>query len=294
MTMTDQEREVFDELEVRIRAILPTEYQDNYEDVQPVSMGSAGLKYGRDGKVAWDEIWGTFCDLAMAGGPPHKGKLLEPGAPTDTEAYREVVKEICRGIDLVADLPAKTAPTPGWVRVTCESVGMAGWMARAIAMENVSARCEGKYLDLPAGPDYRVEKEIKNVITAIAKTGHYWLDHMWASQQKFIGNLFLEMAAESPLVQPALVESEALAAAIAEKTGMRRSVHRYAGWVGLECSSVKLAIWMMRALVASNVFSRREDMVLFVAVNAAVDPDGEIVARAVRRVRGFAVEQRIV
>src|SRR3954470_4237319 len=88
----------FEALESRIRTILPEEYQDTYEDVQPVSMGSAGLKYAPDGKVAWDEIWATFCDLAMAGGPPHKGVLLEPGSSsaieTDPERYRLVVEEI--------------------------------------------------------------------------------------------------------------------------------------------------------------------------------------------------------
>jgi hypothetical protein len=41
---------------------------------------------------------------------------------------------------------------------------------------------------------------------------------------------------------------------------------------------------MMRALVAGNVLSRREGTVLFVPVNAATDPRGTIVARAVERV----------
>jgi hypothetical protein len=41
---------------------------------------------------------------------------------------------------------------------------------------------------------------------------------------------------------------------------------------------------MMRALVASNVLSRREGSVLFVPVNAATDPNGTIVAGAVERV----------
>src|SRR6476469_8241662 len=90
--------EKFEEFESRLKTILPDEYQDSYDDVQPVSMGSAGLKYDRDGKVAWDEIWGSFCDLAMAGGPPHKGTLLEPAAPEEIEAhpnrYRWVVEEI--------------------------------------------------------------------------------------------------------------------------------------------------------------------------------------------------------
>src|SRR5690242_6291024 len=89
-------------LEHRIKTILPEQYQDCYDDVQPVSMGSAGLQYGKDGKVAWDEMWDSFCDLAMAGGPPHKGLLLEPGSASDIEAqrdlYRAVIEEIRRGV----------------------------------------------------------------------------------------------------------------------------------------------------------------------------------------------------
>ena len=81
MTRTVVDRRALEALEVRLRAILPEEYQDDYEAVQPVSMGSAGLKYGADGKVAWNEIWATFCDLAMAGGPPHRGTLLSRGPP---------------------------------------------------------------------------------------------------------------------------------------------------------------------------------------------------------------------
>ena len=45
---------------------------------------------------------------------------------------------------------------------------------------------------------------------------------------------------------------------------------------------------MMRALVASNVLSRREGTVLFVPVNAVTDPDGTIVAGAVERVHRCA------
>ena len=64
-------------------------------------------------------------------------------------------------------------------------------------------RCEGELLDLPAGPAYRVEKEIKNVITVIAKTCHYWMGHMWRTERRAIGELFAVMARESPLVEPA-------------------------------------------------------------------------------------------
>src|SRR5262245_40412615 len=161
-------------------------------------MGSAGLKYDRDGRVAWDEIWQSFCDLAMAGGPPHKGQLLEPASPEriaqQPERYQQVAGEICRGVAMVTGLPVEPSPQPGWITVACDSDGMAGWLLRAITMENVSARTDEAMLDLPAGPDYRIDKEIKNVVTVIAKTCHYWSGHMWRFEQRAIGELFTAMS----------------------------------------------------------------------------------------------------
>src|SRR5262245_9706869 len=119
-------------LESRIDAILPETYQDCYEDVHPTAMGSAALRLGCDGRVAWNEMWTSYCDLAMAGGPPHKGMLLEPGAPTEIDAqaerYSEVVTEICRGVQMVTGLEAHASPVHGWVRVACLTHGMAGWL----------------------------------------------------------------------------------------------------------------------------------------------------------------------
>lgn len=303
--MRPEDEEALRVLEFRLRTILPAEYQDSYEDVQPVSMGSAGLKYGSDGKVAWDEIWGTFCDLAMAGGPPHKGSLLEPGSRADIAAepacYQEAVNEICRGVNLVTGLVAVPDATPGWARVDCESEGMADWLVRAIVMENVSTRFAGKSLYLPAGPAYRLEKEIKNVITAIAKTCHYWEDHMWSSQQREIIGLFELMERESPLVQPALPEDhdqvegqEKMAGIIGEATGLQALPHRYQSWVGLECPSVHFAIWMMRALVVSNVLARREGTALFVPVNPSSDAGGERASQAVIRIHRFALARNVL
>src|SRR5436190_16581349 len=121
-------------LEARLTALLPQEYQDAYEDVEPAPMGSAALKYAADGSVAWDEIWQSFCDLAMAGGPPHKGALLEPGSAAaiddEPERYREVIAELCRGVGMVTGLPVDPSPHPGWIRVACDSEGMAGWLLR--------------------------------------------------------------------------------------------------------------------------------------------------------------------
>lgn len=308
MSKNSESQKAFEQLQLRLKTILPEEYQDCYEEVQPVSMGSASVKYGPDGKVAWDEMWDTYCDLAMAGGPPHKGVLLEPGASAEIEAqpdrYREVVEEICRGIGLTTGLGAAQSATAGWIRVECETQVAAEWLVRAIVMENVSAKYAGTALELPAGPAYRVEKEVKNVITAISKTCHYWFDHMWESEQKTIEKLFAKMEAESPLIQPApsndgaLTDAQRLRTQLADKireaTGLVASQHEYAGWLGFHCPDVRAAIWMMRALVASNVLARREGTVLFVPVNGATDPEGETVSRCLAGIHGFAVAQHVL
>ncbi len=280
-------------LEARLQTILPELYQDCYEDVQAVSMGSASLKYDKNGKVAWDEMWGSFCDLAMAGGPPHKGTLLRPGTAVEIDAephrYQEVVREICRGIALVADLKAKLSKFPGWLRVECGDEVMAEWLVRAIVMENISAHGEGAAVFLPAGPAYRIEKEIKNVVTVMAKTCHYWVDHMWMSQQRRIAALFAAMAVETPLLGPPFPEtaclteghhSEDLGPAIYRQVGFQ-ATGQLQGWLGLACPSVSAAIWIMRGMVASNVLSRREGTTLFVPLNEKNDPSGKRVAQTV-------------
>jgi sirohydrochlorin cobaltochelatase len=294
MTVDVAVHQALEALDARLKTLLPAEYQDVYEDVQPTPMRSAGLKYDADGQVAWDQIWGSFCDLAMAGGPPHKGTLLEPGTEeainAEFDRYDEVAEEICRGIRLVTGLRAYISPTPGWISVACQGDAMAGWLMRAIVMENVAARRRGAILELPAAPHFRLEKEIKNVITVVAKTCHYWLGHTPQDQQQAIAELFVTMAGESPLIEPDLSTGlktrryDSIAALIHRDTGLRVSSHRYAGWLGIECPSVRVAVWMMRALVATNVLSRREGTVLFVPVNAQTDPKGTIVARAAEHI----------
>ena len=302
--MNAEARYTLDALEARIKTLLPEQYRDSYETVQPTPMRAAGLKYDADGQVAWDQIWGSFCNLAMAGGPPHKGALLEPGTEAAIDAdfgrYDVVADEICRGITLATGLRAYVSPTPGWVSVTCHSDVMAGWLLRAIVMENVAVHRRGSILELPAAPHFRLDKEIKNVVTVIAKTSHYWLGHMPREQQQAIGELFTALAAEVPLVEPDLAcpDDHEAAAVIASRMhreiGLGRSRHRYAGWVGVECASVRVAVWMMRALVASNVLSRREGQVLFVPVNASTDPTGAIVSDAVAHVYQCASARSVV
>jgi len=308
-TMNPKDEKALSALDNRVRRILPARYQECYDEVRPVSMGTAGLKYGADGKVAWDEIWGSFCDLAMAGGPPHKGTLLEACSPAEADAgrdlHRQVVNEICRGIAMAAELAANPSNVAGWVSVECFTESMAEWLVRAIVMENVSAFLDGYVVDLPAGPHFRIEKEIKNVVTVAAKTSHYWLEHMERVQHLEIGNLFLEMAVDCPLIQPALVGhgfdpdddrvlKQKMAQKLRQEIGLQTSDHQYAGWLGVECRGIGAAIWMMRALVASNIQSRREGTVLFLPVNPMRDPSGNLVFQSFEQIHRFAVERGVI
>lgn len=297
--VSEEDRGALADLDARIKAILPEEYQDSYQDVQPVSMGSAGLKYSSDGRVAWDLIWGSFCDLAMAGGPPHKGTLLEPGSPDEInesrDRYAQVTDEICRGITMTTNLPAHESPDAGWVRLTCVNEAQASWLVRAIVMENVSARCSGVSLDLPAAPTYQLHKQIKNVVTVIAKTCHYWTEHMSRAQQRQIGELLSGMSVDTPLITPALATAAthtdaraAMADVIRSRTGLRVTDAHYTGWLGVDCPDVRAAVWMMRALVVNNILARREGTALYVPVNAAEDPGGVAVANCLSRVHELA------
>lgn len=285
-------------LDARLAVLLPPLYRERYQDMQPVPMRSAPFVYDSDGQVAWDRMWQGFCDLAMAGGPPHKGRWLAPGAleaiAAGPERQDAVVDEIRRGIALATGLDARPADTPGWVPVACYGEAMADWMARAIVMENVAARRTRVHLHLPAAPDFRVEKEVRNVITVVAKTSHYWVDHMPPSQQAAIRALFHEMSLEGPVVPAAYGDAATpdaaatLAAALTTATGLAAAPAATPGWVALPCASVDAAIWMMRALVAHNVLARREETALLVPAHASVDPGGAIVASRVARVRSLA------
>jgi hypothetical protein len=165
--------------------LLPPRYR-NGKGVSAAPMGSAPMRYTEDGDVAWDEMWTGFCDLALAGGPSHRSTLLEPVTPMEAQAdaagYERVVAEIERGLRLVTGLPTRRSQTPGWVGLQCEDEEMALWLLRAIVVENVCVRREGATLFFPAGPDFRLDAEIKNVITAVAKTNHYWKEHCFTVQ----------------------------------------------------------------------------------------------------------------
>jgi hypothetical protein len=57
---------------------------------------------------------------------------------------------------------------------------MATWLVEAIVEENVAAQARDTSLLVPTGEHFQLTGEIKNAITAVAKTTHYWDDHVGA------------------------------------------------------------------------------------------------------------------
>jgi hypothetical protein len=140
-------------------------------------MSAAPFLWTADGRPDWGSMWTSFCELALYGGPPHRGPDSALRAPTGGSAAAEMLGEMRRGIWETARLYAEPAP-PGWLAITCESPTMAAWMCAAIILENVDARVEDDRLLVPAGPGYTLEDEVKSIITVVAKTHHYWTAHV--------------------------------------------------------------------------------------------------------------------
>lgn len=143
-------------------------------------MASAPFVWREDGRPDWRAMWESFCDLALHGGPPHRGAeqaLRGPqgdgdGAASDPAMVAETRRGIWETTGLFSELQS-----PGWIAITCESRAMAQWLGAAIALENVEARVDGDRLLLPAGPRFQLEDEVKSLVTVVAKTHHYGAVH---------------------------------------------------------------------------------------------------------------------
>ncbi len=124
-------------------------------------------------------------------------------------------------------------------------------------------------------PTFRVEKEIKNVVVALAKSSHYWDGHLTAAQQSLAAEGVWEAAtpseaAANPSEYEAAVrevENSLLAARLPT------SPRRYVGWVGVETGSEEDAVWLLRAVLVEQVLARREGKVLYLPVGATPSSD---------------------
>jgi sirohydrochlorin cobaltochelatase len=148
------------------------------DDATP-GMGAAELRFRPDGTVHWGAMWQDFCELALTGGPPVRNTMLTSAVrfPTRDLPAHEVAAEIARGIAETTALAVTDWSQPGWLGFACDDERMAVWVAAAIIIENVVARFAGRTVYVPVAADWRLNSEIKNIITAVAKTCHYWAEH---------------------------------------------------------------------------------------------------------------------
>jgi sirohydrochlorin cobaltochelatase len=142
-------------------------------------MAAAPFVWRADGRPDWGAMWSSFCELALFGGPPHRGpdSALAAGASRPAGADTDAVAEIRRGLLETTGLYSEPAGA-GWLAVTCESPKMAAWLCATIILENVAARCDEERLLVPADPGFALMDEVKSVITVVAKTHHYWTAHV--------------------------------------------------------------------------------------------------------------------
>ena len=83
-----------------------------------------------------------------------------------------------------------------------------------------------------------------------------------------------------------------LTASVHATTGLRCYLPHQSDWLGAKVHDLKPAIWLMRALVV-GVLARREDDVVFAAVNPIADPCGEALAERIRTAYRHGVARNI-
>ena len=157
------------------------ELMDHHGDpIVDTPMSAAPFTYRDDGRPDWGEMWQGFCELALYGGPPHRGAgaaLETPVAAPGEVVEDAMIAETVRGIAETTGLTAVPA-AGGWLSVECGSKRMAAWLSAVIILENVDARAEGALLFVPGGHGFELKDQVKSVITVVAKSFHYWQEHI--------------------------------------------------------------------------------------------------------------------
>ncbi len=143
-------------------------------------MAAAPFVFRDDGTPDWSTMWQGFCELALYGGPSHRGEdeaLEKPTTATDEIVEDDMIDEIRRGVLETTGLSALPAPG-GWLAIRCDSKRMAAWLCATIILENVDARSEDDTLYVPGDRGFELKNQVKSVITVVAKTHHYWQAHI--------------------------------------------------------------------------------------------------------------------
>ena len=130
--------------------------------MQPVSMGSAGLN-SRPTHGGVDEIWQTFCDLAMAAVRQQRRTArarVSRGHRGEPAAIRCGRRRDLPRIWMAADLPAQADTHPAGC--ACNATAHDGGLVDAGDRDGERRRAlERVMLFLPAAPHFRIEKEIR-------------------------------------------------------------------------------------------------------------------------------------
>lgn len=88
-----------------------------------------------------------------------------------------MLDETARGPSLETGRPVRRDTAPGWIGLVCPNEAVAARLTWGVLPENVAVRRDGYTTLLPAGPGFRLEQKIENVVTAVAKTHHSWTEH---------------------------------------------------------------------------------------------------------------------
>lgn len=153
---------------------------DELAPTQRSAVTAVDFAWLENGRPDWNAIWLSAGDLALFGGAPARSTSAALHHVIDTRVLAEdfdAVGEVRHGIFETTGLYAEPADE-GWLAVTCESTTMAAWLAAAIILENVDARFDEERLLVPASPSFALTDEVKSVVVVVAKTHHFWLEHV--------------------------------------------------------------------------------------------------------------------
>ena len=230
----------------------PRMYQDSYEDVQPVSMGSAGLKYGarrhrwrgtrsgeRSATWRWPAARRTRARCSNRAPRRHRraARPLRGG-----RRKRSAAASRWR--------PISTARPVARARLGARDLSQrrrwpAGCCARS-SWRTSPRSARGRRSTFPPRRTFGSRKRSRTSSPSSPRPATTGLGHMPCAQQRAIADLFATMAEESPLVEPALASDDGaepsarrtVAPAWLRSIARHRAApapHRYAGWLGVEC-----------------------------------------------------------